>query len=207
MRRIFGWLFLVGVISIGLLWPMHLPDDVCLWTRADPVMISNYRVDFTVAADGPSTRSRPSGGISGWPTRDLPLLGRHQSEQPPGTSAARDHLHPDGRRAGALRAVMGIGRPVWGRQDRGPGHHPAPGPRVYELRYTIPGSSTRGTRPGRAIRPRRRQSGLGVDLLLERHRTVLEQHHPACWGARHAARRVTGASARSGRGRRGPAPG
>ena len=54
MRRILGWLFLVGLIAIGLLWPTLFQSTSGSDPVADPVIISDYRADFTVAADGTS---------------------------------------------------------------------------------------------------------------------------------------------------------
>ena len=53
MRRIFGWLILLGLIAVGLLWPLVFRgvggDDS---PATDPVVITDYDADFTVADDG-----------------------------------------------------------------------------------------------------------------------------------------------------------
>ena len=52
MRRLFGWLFLLALIAIGLLWPHVLSSGGGAGAANDPVVFSNYDADFTVAQDG-----------------------------------------------------------------------------------------------------------------------------------------------------------
>ena len=52
MKRIFGWLVLAILIAAGLLWPLAFGSVGASVAADDPVVISDYRADFTVAADG-----------------------------------------------------------------------------------------------------------------------------------------------------------
>ena len=52
MRRILGWLILLGFITFGLLWPLVTSSASGSAPADDPVVISNYDADFTVADDG-----------------------------------------------------------------------------------------------------------------------------------------------------------
>ena len=52
MKRAFGWSILLAVIVIGLLWPLLGESATAGTPAADPVVISDYRADFSVSADG-----------------------------------------------------------------------------------------------------------------------------------------------------------
>jgi hypothetical protein len=53
MRRVIGWLILVGLIAIGLLWPLVGSSGTSAAGPAnDPVVITNYDVDLTVSDNG-----------------------------------------------------------------------------------------------------------------------------------------------------------
>ena len=49
MRRVFGWLFLLGLVAVGLLWPLAFNGGSTAAPATDPVVITNYQADFTVA--------------------------------------------------------------------------------------------------------------------------------------------------------------
>gem|GEM_PF-1661943 len=55
MRRILSWLILLGLIIFGLFWPLVLSGTSTSVPASDPVVISDYQADFTVAADGTLT--------------------------------------------------------------------------------------------------------------------------------------------------------
>jgi hypothetical protein len=52
MRRAFGWLLLFGLVAVGLSWPLLGSSASGAAAGTDPVVISKYRGDFTVAGDG-----------------------------------------------------------------------------------------------------------------------------------------------------------
>ncbi|OCB13056.1 hypothetical protein A5717_15265, partial [Mycolicibacterium porcinum] len=54
MRRVCSWLFTLALIAFGLLWPLLFTGSGsgAAAGPADPVVITDYRADFTVDADG-----------------------------------------------------------------------------------------------------------------------------------------------------------
>src|SRR5690348_7439052 len=53
MRRVWSWLFALGLIAFGLLWPLVFTGGSASGPGpADPVVITGYRGDFTVDTDG-----------------------------------------------------------------------------------------------------------------------------------------------------------
>ena len=140
MRRLFGWLFLLSLIAIGLLWPHVLSSGGGAGTAADPVVFSNYEADFTVAQDGTLdavetiTGEFPSGRHGIFQFWDVANQNSPRVRQKPeitsilmdGEPAPYQMQWEDGERF----RVAKIGSPD---TTLSPGTH------VYEIRYTIPG--------------------------------------------------------------------
>ncbi|MDT5326269.1 MAG: hypothetical protein QOF25_3421, partial [Mycobacterium sp.] len=140
MRRLFGWLILLGLIAVGLLWPFVLSSAGGAGAASDPVVFSNYRADFTVSEDGTLdavetiTGEFPSGRHGIFRYWDVANQNSPRVRQKPeitsilldGEPVSYQMLWEDGERF----RVAKIGDPdntVW------------PGTHVYEVRYTIPG--------------------------------------------------------------------
>ena len=140
MRRLFGWLFLLALIAIGLLWPHVLSSGGGPSTGSDPVVFSNYEAEFTVAQDGTLdavetiTGEFPSGRHGIFRYWDVANQNSPRVRQKPeitsilldGEPAPYQMSWEDGERF----RVAKIGDPdstlSWGTH-------------VYELRYRIPG--------------------------------------------------------------------
>ncbi|TQR84631.1 DUF2207 domain-containing protein, partial [Mycobacterium hodleri] len=140
MKRIFGWLVLVILIAAGLLWPLVFGSVGASVAADDPVVIGDYRADFTVAADG---RLNAVETIRG----EFPS-GRH------GLFRYWDVANPNSprvRQEPTVTSILMDGEPVpyqllWESGDRfrvakiGDADSTlSPGTHVYELRYSIAG--------------------------------------------------------------------
>ena len=140
MRRAFGWLFLLGLVAVGLLWPLAFNGGSTAAPATDPVVITNYQADFTVAEDGTLdavetiTGEFPSGRHGIFRYWDVANQNSPRVRQKPeitsilldGEAAPYQLLWEDGERF----RVAKIGDPD---STLSAGTH------VYELRYAIPG--------------------------------------------------------------------
>ena len=146
MRRVFGWLILFGLIAVGLLWPLAFNGGSTAAPATDPVVITNYQADFTVADDGTLdavetiTGEFPSGRHGIFRYWDVANQNSPRVRQTPeitsilldGEPAPYQLLWEDGERF----RVAKIGDPD---STLSAGTH------VYELRYAIPGVLDPGT--------------------------------------------------------------
>ena len=146
MRRVFGWLFLFGLVAVGLLWPLAFNGGSTAAPATDPVVITNYQADFTVAEDGTLdavetiTGEFPSGRHGIFRYWDVANQNSPRVRQKPeitsilldGEPAPYQLLWEDGERF----RVAKIGDPD---STLSAGTH------VYELRYAVPGVLDPGT--------------------------------------------------------------
>jgi hypothetical protein len=146
MRRVFGWLFLFGLVAVGLLWPLAFNGGSTAAPATDPVVITNYEADFTVAEDGTLdavetiTGEFPSGRHGIFRYWDVANQNSPRVRQKPeitsilldGEPAPYQLLWEDGERF----RVAKIGDPD---STLSAGTH------VYELRYAVPGVLDPGT--------------------------------------------------------------
>ena len=146
MRRYIGWLILFLLTAVGLLWPLVLSSASSAGTSSDPVVITDYRVDYTVNADG---RLDAVETITG----DFPS-GRHGIFR---YWDVANQNSPRVRQVPDITSILMDGEPVpfgtlWDDGDRfrvakigDPDSTVSPGAHTYELRYTIPGVLDPGT--------------------------------------------------------------
>ncbi|MBJ7386411.1 MAG: DUF2207 domain-containing protein, partial [Mycolicibacterium sp.] len=140
MRRILGWSLLLGLIALGLLWPLAFGSGSAAGPADDPVVITDYRADFTVGADGDLTAVETITG-------DFPS-GRH------GIFRYWDVANPNEpsvRQTPEITSILLDGEPVdyqmlWEDADRfrvakigDPYSTLWPGAHTYEIRYAIDG--------------------------------------------------------------------
>ncbi|OBB10602.1 hypothetical protein A5761_27905, partial [Mycolicibacterium setense] len=148
MRRVLSWLFTLGLIAFGLLWPLIFTGGSGSGTGgpADPVIITDYRADFTVDTDGRMTAVEtitgnfPSGRHGLFRYWDVANQNNSRLRQVPeitsvtvdGAPTPYELLWENGKRF----RVAKIGDPDttldWG-------------PHVFEMRYTIDGVLDPGT--------------------------------------------------------------
>ncbi|OMC05942.1 hypothetical protein A5733_18570, partial [Mycobacterium sp. NS-7484] len=147
MRRMWSWLFTLALIAFGLLWPLVFTGGSASGPgAADPVVITDYRGDFTVDADGrlsaveTITGDFPSGRHGIFRYWDVANQNNSRLRQVPeitsitmdGSSIPYELLWETGKRF----RVAKIGDPAttldWG-------------PHVFEIRYAIDGALDPGT--------------------------------------------------------------
>ncbi|MDT5194753.1 MAG: hypothetical protein QOH20_1507, partial [Mycobacterium sp.] len=140
MRRLFGWLLLLGLIAVGLLWPHVLSSAGGAGAANDPVVFSNYQADFTVSEDGTLDAVETITG-------EFPS-GRHGIFQ---FWDVANQNSPRVRQKPEITSILLDGEPapyqmLWEDRERlrvaeigDPDTTLSPGTHVYEIRYTIPG--------------------------------------------------------------------
>ena len=140
VRRILGWLLLAGLIALGVFWPMLFGSTSGSNPVADPVIISDYRADFTVAADG---RLDAVETIRGEFPSDRHGIFRYWD--------VSNQNSPRVRQQPEITSILMDGEPVpydlsWEAGHRfrvarigDPDTTLIRGTHVYELRYTVPG--------------------------------------------------------------------
>ena len=140
MRRLFGWLILFLLTAVGLLWPLVIGSGSNASTTTDPVVITDFRVDYTVSADGrldaveTITGNFPPGRHGIFRYWDVANQNDPRVRQKPditsilmdGESVSYQMLWEDGERF----RVAKIGDPD---------NTVSTGEHTYELRYSIPG--------------------------------------------------------------------
>lgn len=146
MRRILGWLTLLGLIAIGLLWPLVFRGGSTAAPADDPVLISDYTAEYTVGADGDLSAVET---ITGEFPADRHGIFRYWDVANPNS--------PGVRQKPEITSILLDGEPVsyqmlWedGKRFRvakigDPDSTLWPGTHVYEIRYTIPGVLDPGT--------------------------------------------------------------
>jgi Predicted membrane protein (DUF2207)/LemA family len=140
MRRYFGWLILFLLTAVGLLWPLVLGSGSSAGTTTDPVVLTDYHVDYVVNAEG---RLDAVETITG----DFPS-GRHgifRYWDVANSNSSRIRQVPD------ITSILMDGEPapyqmLWESDDRfrvakigDPDNTVSAGLHTYELRYSIPG--------------------------------------------------------------------
>ena len=142
MRRIFGWLILLGLIAVGLLWPLVFRggggDDS---PASDPVVFTDFDAEFTVRDDGTLdvvetiTGEFPSGRHGIFQYWDIANPNDPRIRQTPELTSIRLDGEPVPYQMlweqGERLRVAKIGDPdstLWS------------GTHVYEIRYTVPGA-------------------------------------------------------------------
>ena len=192
MRRVFLALIPLALIAVGVLWPLVIRPGAEASDASDPVVFSNYDVDFIVSEGGRLDAVETiTARVPQRTPRPLQVLGGRQPEQLRRTSDARGHLDPARRPMGALPDAVGGRRAVQSGQDRRSG--PVPQRRHARVRDPLqhrrrPGP--RDHRRGQDIRRLdRRSRRIAVRVLLERHRPGVEQLDPTRRHLGHHARR------------------
>lgn len=144
MRRLIGWSILVGLIAIGLLWPVPFAGGSsgggAQDAAEDPVVITDYRADLVVTADGTLQAVETITG-------DFPA-GRHGIFRYWDVANQND---ASVRQRPEIASISLDGQPVnhqllWEDADRfrvakigDPDSTLVPGEHVYEIRYRIRG--------------------------------------------------------------------
>ena len=141
MRRIFGWLILLGLIAVGLLWPLVFRGGGGGDSPAsDPVVFTDFDAEFNVRDDGTLdaveriTGEFPSGRHGIFQYWDITNPNDPRIRQTPELTSIRLDGEPVPYQMlweqGERLRVAKIGDPdstLWS------------GTHVYEIRYTVPG--------------------------------------------------------------------
>ncbi|WP_166909589.1 DUF2207 domain-containing protein, partial [Mycobacterium sp. DL440] len=149
MRRVWSWLFTLALIAFGLLWPLVFTGGSASGPgvgQADPVVITDYRGDFTVGADGRMTAVEtitgnfPSGRHGIFRYWDIANQNNSRLRQVPEITA----ITMDGAPA-PYQLLWETGKRFRVAKIGDPGSTLDWGSHVFEIRYTIDGVLDPGT--------------------------------------------------------------